>query len=128
MTRRPLPTALFALSDEMAFGAVIAARELGIDIPGDVSLVGVDDHEAAEVMGLTTVRQGVVGHGARAAAALLRSLGGEGGAPFHDVRPIELVVRQSTRPARVLDPGDRELQAFAGSGLTPGRQSVKGEG
>jgi LacI family repressor for deo operon, udp, cdd, tsx, nupC, and nupG len=91
-----LPTALFALSDEMAFGAVIAARELGIDIPGDVSLVGVDDHEVAEVMGLTTVRQGVVEHGARAAAALLRSLGGEGGEPFHEVRPIELVVRRST--------------------------------
>jgi DNA-binding LacI/PurR family transcriptional regulator len=81
----------------MAFGAVIAARELGIDIPGDVSLVGVDDHEVAEVMGLTTVRQRVVEHGARAAAALLRNLCGEGGATFHEVCPTELVVRRSTR-------------------------------
>ena len=62
---RPLPTALFALSDEMAFGALMAARELGIAIPGDISLVGVDDHEFAAVMGLTTVRQDVVEHGAR---------------------------------------------------------------
>ena len=99
LTRRPLPTALFALSDEMAFGAVIAAHELGIDIPRDVSLIGVDDHEAAQVLGLTTVRQGVVEHGARAAAVLLCSLGGEGGDPFHEVRPIELVVRRSTRRA-----------------------------
>jgi LacI family transcriptional regulator, repressor for deo operon, udp, cdd, tsx, nupC, and nupG len=97
LTQRPLPTALFALSDEMAFGATIAARELGIDIPGDVSLVGVDDHEVAEVMGLTTVRQGVVEHGAWAAAALLRTLGGEGGETCHEVRPTELVVRRSTR-------------------------------
>jgi LacI family transcriptional regulator, repressor for deo operon, udp, cdd, tsx, nupC, and nupG len=97
LTRGPLPTALFALSDEMAFGAALAARELGIDIPGDVSLVGVDDHEVAEVMGLTTVRQGVVEHGATAAAALLRRLAGESSGPLHDVRPTELVVRRSTR-------------------------------
>ncbi len=96
LMRRPLPTALFALSDEMAFGAVIAARELGIDIPGDMSLIGVDDHEVAGVVGLTTVRQRVVEHGARAAAALLRTLGGEGGEPYHEVRPSELVVRRST--------------------------------
>jgi LacI family transcriptional regulator, repressor for deo operon, udp, cdd, tsx, nupC, and nupG len=98
---RPLPTAIFALSDEMAFGALIAARELAITIPGDVSLVGVDDHEIAEVMGLTTVRQHVVDHGARAADMLLRRLGGDAGAagvPGHEVRPLELVVRSSTRP------------------------------
>jgi DNA-binding LacI/PurR family transcriptional regulator len=97
LTRRPLPTALLALSDEMAFGAVIAAHELGIDIPGDISLVGVDDHEVAEVMGLTTVRQRVVEHGARAAAALLRTFGGDGTEPFHEECPTELVVRRSTR-------------------------------
>jgi LacI family repressor for deo operon, udp, cdd, tsx, nupC, and nupG len=101
---RPLPTAIFALSDEMAFGAVIAARELAIDIPGDVSLVGVDDHEVAEVMGLTTVRQHVVEHGARAAATLLRRLGGGGSDPEHEVRPVELVVRSSTRRPLRSDP------------------------
>ncbi len=98
---RPLPTAIFALSDEMAFGALIAARELALTIPGDVSLVGVDDHEIAQVMGLTTVRQHVVDHGARAADMLLRRLGGDAGAaggPAHEVRPLELVVRSSTRP------------------------------
>ncbi len=59
LSRADRPTAIFALSDEMAFGAVIAARELDLDIPGDLSLVGVDDHEVAAVLGLTTVRQEV---------------------------------------------------------------------
>lgn len=103
------PTALFALSDEMAFGALLAARDLGLDIPGDVSLVGVDDHESAEVMGLTTVRQHVVEHGAVAARALLRQLTRARGTavrtrPEHIVNPAELVVRRSTSPPRAADP------------------------
>ena len=61
----------------MAFGAFIAARRLELAIPGDVSLVGVDDHEVAEVLGLTTVRQRVVDHGALAARTLLRCLADE---------------------------------------------------
>ena len=80
----------------MAFGAVIAARELGLSIPDDVSLVGVDDHEVAEVLGLTTVRQRVVEHGALAARALLRRLGAAGPpirAIDHLVSDAELVVR-----------------------------------
>lgn len=110
LTMRPLPTALFALSDEMAFGAMMAARDLGIDIPGDVSLIGVDDHEFAPVVGLTTVRQDVVEHGARAATMLLHRLAGDtsSGARVgvrhdaevvHETRPAELVIRESTRRA-----------------------------
>jgi LacI family transcriptional regulator, repressor for deo operon, udp, cdd, tsx, nupC, and nupG len=100
LAQRPLPTALFALSDEMAFGALMAARELGIEIPGDVSLVGVDDHELAAAMGLTTVRQDVVEHGARAAAMLLRGFAGDAdGESEHETRPAELVVRHSTQRA-----------------------------
>ncbi len=81
----------------MAFGAFIAARELDLDIPGDVSLVGVDDHEVAVVMGLTTVCQDVVEHGAIAARALLRLLAGEDHATEHRVADVGLVVRRSTR-------------------------------
>jgi LacI family transcriptional regulator, repressor for deo operon, udp, cdd, tsx, nupC, and nupG len=100
LARDDRPTAIFALSDEMAFGAVIAARELGLDIPGDVSLVGVDDHEVAVVIGLTTVRQRVVEHGAMAARALLRRLAGEEHTAEHRVGDIQLVVRRSTRAIR----------------------------
>ena len=82
-----------------AIGAMAAARGMGIAIPGDVSLVGVDDHEFAAVMGLTTVRQDVVEHGARAAAMLLRRLsGGQPGQVEHETRPAALVVRSTTRP------------------------------
>jgi DNA-binding LacI/PurR family transcriptional regulator len=99
LSRAERPTALFALSDEMAFGAVIAARDLGLAIPDDVSLIGVDDHEVAEVLGLTTVRQHVVEHGALAARALLRRLTGQTPARSieHLVSDAELIVRSSTR-------------------------------
>jgi LacI family repressor for deo operon, udp, cdd, tsx, nupC, and nupG len=97
LARDDRPTAIFALSDEMAFGAFIAARELDLDIPGDVSLVGVDDHEVAVVMGLTTVRQRVVEHGAMAARALLRRLAGAEHDSEHRVADVDLITRRSTR-------------------------------
>jgi LacI family repressor for deo operon, udp, cdd, tsx, nupC, and nupG len=99
LERPDRPTAIFALSDEMAFGAFIAARRLELAIPGDLSLVGVDDHEVAEVLGLTTVRQEVVDHGALAARTLLRCLADEAvPGPAIPTRPVELVVRTSTAP------------------------------
>jgi DNA-binding LacI/PurR family transcriptional regulator len=91
------PTAIFALSDEMAFGAMLAAREHGLDVPGDVSIIGVDDHEVAEVLGLTTVRQRVAEHGAVAARALLCRLAGEHGPLGLQAPHPELVVRASCR-------------------------------
>ena len=42
------PTALFAASDEMAFGTIRAAERLGIDVPADLSVIGVDGHEYAD--------------------------------------------------------------------------------
>ncbi|MGI9052601.1 MAG: substrate-binding domain-containing protein, partial [Ilumatobacteraceae bacterium] len=81
----------------------IAARQLGLDVPGDLSLVGVDDHDLAEVVGLTTVRQRVVEHGAAAARALLRRLAGASGVHGAVTDTPELVVRSSTRA--VLDVG-----------------------
>ncbi len=47
------PTAIFAGSDEMAFGAAQAVREAGLRVPEDISLVGVDDHELSEFFDLT---------------------------------------------------------------------------
>jgi LacI family transcriptional regulator, repressor for deo operon, udp, cdd, tsx, nupC, and nupG len=110
LSRPERPTAIFAFSDEMAFGTVIAVRDLGLAIPDDVSLIGVDDHEVAEVLGLTTVRQRVVEHGALAARALLRQLGSPTPAdqPIeHVVCEAELIVRSSTRELHrtILDVG-----------------------
>jgi DNA-binding LacI/PurR family transcriptional regulator len=97
------PTAVFAASDEMAAGTVLAARDLGLRVPDDVSVVGVDGHELGEVFGLTTVRQFPERQGARAAGLLLQQLGPGGpvGTPGHEMVPTEFVVRSSTcAPAR----------------------------
>lgn len=92
------PTALFALSDEMAFGAIHAARDLGLRVPEDVSIVGVDDHDASPVIGLTTVHQDVDQHGARAARLMIAQLTGQTVEPVRHNDPIRLVVRTSTAP------------------------------
>ena len=92
------PTAIFAASDEMAIGALLAARELGFRVPEDLSLVGIDGHELGEFFRLTTVDQFPLAQGERAAAAILAEL--EHPAPEHhepDHRlPYELIVREST--------------------------------
>lgn len=92
------PTAIIALSDEMAFGVIVAARDLGRAIPGDVSVIGVDDHEASVALGLTTVRQDVTDHGAQAARALLSHLADAGRDADRLAGRLELVVRCSTGP------------------------------
>ncbi|MEY4713990.1 MAG: hypothetical protein RIQ37_320, partial [Actinomycetota bacterium] len=68
------PTAIFCASDEMAFGALLAARKLGIAVPQDLSIIGVDGHELGEFYGLTTVSQSPKRQGAKAADMLIEQL------------------------------------------------------
>lgn len=68
------PTALFCHSDEMAFGALGALRELRLDCPRDVSVVGLDGHALAATFGLTTVAQPVLELGGQAARWLVAHL------------------------------------------------------
>ncbi len=95
------PTAIFAASDEMAVGAILAARELGVRVPEDLSVVGVDGHELGASLGLTSVDQFPREQGVRAAETVLDLL--EPG-PTTDAPPphgglrFELVVRASTAP------------------------------
>ncbi|MGT2424909.1 LacI family DNA-binding transcriptional regulator [Amnibacterium kyonggiense] len=51
------PTAVFVVADELAFAVLDAARDLGLDVPRDVSVIGIDDHVDAAPRGLTTWRQ-----------------------------------------------------------------------
>ncbi|MEU3330955.1 LacI family DNA-binding transcriptional regulator [Glutamicibacter creatinolyticus] len=93
------PTAIFAASDEMAIGAILAARDLGLQLPQDLSVVGVDDHELAELFGLTTIRQQPHQQGELAVAMLLKAIRGEAPARAHHLEH-QLIVRSSTsRPA-----------------------------
>ncbi|HLU59454.1 MAG TPA: LacI family DNA-binding transcriptional regulator [Pseudonocardia sp.] len=92
------PTALFAASDEMAMGALQAARRSGLRVPEDVSVIGIDDHEMAHLMELTTVAQPVVAQGTLAAEMILAALTEPERPPPAVTVPTELVVRGSTGP------------------------------
>ena len=99
----PRPTAVFAASDEVAFGALRAAERLGIAVPRELSIVGVDGHEYAEMFDLTTVEQHPGDQGRSAVEVVLRLLGEgaiadplpDSGAPM----PTRLVVRASSTAA-----------------------------
>lgn len=90
------PTAVFCCSDEMAIGAMQVAGDAGLRIPEDISFVGFDDHDVAEYVGLTTIRQDVVGLGERGTTMLLEVLGGAAGKS--ERHPARLIVRRSTAP------------------------------
>ncbi|MES2094428.1 MAG: LacI family DNA-binding transcriptional regulator [Actinomycetota bacterium] len=96
------PTAIFAASDEMAIGAILASRDLGLDVPRDVSIVGIDDHELAEFFQLTTVAQFPKGQGELAAEILIAQLEPSRQKQFALTVPLpfELIVRSSTARPR----------------------------
>ncbi|MCG6499494.1 LacI family DNA-binding transcriptional regulator [Kitasatospora sp. A2-31] len=99
LARCPDLDAVFAASDLMAVGALAVLRARGLDVPGDVALVGVDDSPVARHLDppLTTVRQPIEEMGRRMAGILLRQIAGEGGVePSRLVLPTELVVRRSS--------------------------------
>lgn len=68
------PTALFVMSDEMAFGAWSVMNERGLSWPDDMAIIGIDDHELAPLVGLSTIRLAPRRLGAHAAEMLLRSI------------------------------------------------------
>jgi DNA-binding LacI/PurR family transcriptional regulator len=88
------PTALLAMSDEIALGAIDGAHDAGLTVPGQLSVVGFDDAPAATPRGLTTIRQPLVEKGRAAGRMLLEAI--EGGTPPDVTLPTELVVRDST--------------------------------
>jgi DNA-binding LacI/PurR family transcriptional regulator len=96
------PTALLAMTDVLALGAIDAADELGLAVPDDVSIVGFDDIEEARRSSppLTTIRQGLFEQGLNAAALALAMMAGERAQA--DEFPTELVVRASTSPPAAL--------------------------
>lgn len=100
-----MPSAVFAMSDEMALGAVRTIRSAGLEIPADISVVGFDDHDLAAATDLTTVHQPVSQVGEVAAALLLEQLATDGDADGRDPRrrvtlPTKLCVRTTSGPMR----------------------------
>lgn len=95
------PTAVFAASDEMAIGTILAARDFGLRIPDDLSVMGIDGHDLGNVLGLTTIDQDAKGQGALAVRTLLGAIA-EGMVlePADTEHPTKLVVRSSTAVPR----------------------------
>ena len=95
-------TAVFALGDVVAFGALRAIVDRGLSVPGDVSLVGFDDTAFSQysVPRITTIRQDAARLAERAAQLLLGALR-DGSSATHELVDFELVERESVR-SRVL--------------------------
>lgn len=90
------PTAVFAAADVLAFGALRAAREAGLRVPGDLEVVGFDDVDASAYVGLTTLRQPMAEMGRLATEKLLRRLSDPSAPPSHAVFAPRLIVRETT--------------------------------
>jgi DNA-binding LacI/PurR family transcriptional regulator len=100
LTLSRLPTALVAMSDEMALGALWTLRRAGIVVPDAMSIIGFDDHAMAIGSDLTTIYQPVHEQAERSTQWLLARLRGDGGAAEDVNLPTRLVVRSSTGPYR----------------------------
>jgi LacI family transcriptional regulator len=88
------PTAVLASSDLQALGVLEAAEAAGVNVPGELSVIGFDDIEVARYVGLTTVAQPLEESGVRGAKLLLQALEG---APRSAQRlDLRLVVRATT--------------------------------
>jgi DNA-binding LacI/PurR family transcriptional regulator len=73
-------------------------------VPQDLSVIGYDDIELAEVVGLTTMRQPLFQSGRRGMELLLEALRGHPVEPRREVLPVELVVRGTTGPPGTVQP------------------------
>jgi LacI family transcriptional regulator len=91
------PDAVFAASDMSAFGAIRAIRDLGLDVPKDVAIVGYDDILFASLSTptLTTIRQDMGQLGESACSALIELVEGRARELPTLVLPVELIVRES---------------------------------
>ena len=97
------PTAVFAFNDNIAIGVLQAARERGIRVPEDLSVVGFDDVEYAEIVTppLTTIRQPLAEMGRMAVSLLERLIEGQRIEALHVELRTQLIQRGSTAPAAV---------------------------
>ncbi len=101
LERSDRPTAILAQNDEMAVGIMLAARELGLSIPEDLSIAGFDDAEVSRIAWprLTTVRQPVFEMAVAATDMLIADLEGRAG-ERHTHHSNSLLVRDSTAALR----------------------------
>jgi len=97
LRQKKLPTAIFCQSDEMAFGAVTSIRKKGLRVPEDISVIGYDDHEYANLVGLTTIAQPVQFLGQLAASQIMARIGKPDTAIVQMKVPTSLLIRDSVK-------------------------------
>jgi LacI family transcriptional regulator len=91
------PSAIFAASDLQAIGVLKAAEHLEVRIPDELAVIGFDDVDLAEIVGLTTIRQPLREGGALAADLLLAAIARGGVAePVEELQPLSVVQRRTT--------------------------------
>jgi DNA-binding LacI/PurR family transcriptional regulator len=100
LSLRERPTAIFAASDTQALGVISAAHEAGLRVPDDLSVVGYDDIEIADYVGLTTVRQHLFESGRLGAEMLLTEIRTRSTTPPTVVLTPEIVIRGTTGPPK----------------------------
>jgi len=95
------PTGIVAGSDEIAIGIITAARKLGIKIPEELSVIGIDGHPLGETFGVTTMNQHPARQGSMAVSQALAQLGGgwDESDDEHLELQVDLKVRETTGPA-----------------------------
>jgi LacI family transcriptional regulator len=89
------PTAIFAATDFQALGVVKAARQLGVDIPKQLAVIGFDDLDLAEYADLTTIRQHLDESGRLAVEILLTRIADPSRPPQHVKIPLTLIERNT---------------------------------
>lgn len=94
------PTGIVGGSDEIALGVLMAARELGLRVPHDLSIIGIDGHPLGETFGITTMNQHPATQGSIAVSQALAQLGGgwDEKDDAHLELQVDLKVRSSTGP------------------------------
>ncbi|MFH1368019.1 MAG: LacI family DNA-binding transcriptional regulator [Elusimicrobiota bacterium] len=94
---KPRPTAIFCANDTMAFACIQVAAEMGISVPGDLSVAGFDDVEMASEArpALTTIRQPISEIGKQGVRMLFAQMDIKVFKPQNIVLPVELIVRES---------------------------------
>jgi DNA-binding LacI/PurR family transcriptional regulator len=97
LRRKKLPTAIFCQSDEMAYGALRAISKKGLKVPDDISVIGFDDHDFSELIGLTTIAQPVQFLGQLAASQVMAKISKPETKATQMKVPTSLVIRESVK-------------------------------
>jgi DNA-binding LacI/PurR family transcriptional regulator len=123
------PSAIFAASDTQAMGVLTAADRCGVPVPGQLSVIGFDDIEAAAMLGLSTVRQPLENSGAEGARRLCALLRAERVNPLRQRLALEIVCRSSTASFRVTGPrtGSGTVRPARGGGRIEGNPACVGQ-